>query len=196
LKGLPNDELVLSQINAMVKKLEELKLSPVVDPYNGPALLSGEATGVFFHEIFGHRIEAARMKSDNDAQTFKNKVGQQVLSKNISVIFDPTISSYKGFKLSGSYAYDDEGVKSQRVEVVVKGVLTNFLTNRTPIKGFLQSNGHGRGQIGYNAVARQSNLIVESDQTLSESDLRKLFMEELKKQTSATILSWFPEVLP
>jgi TldD protein len=166
----------------MVKKLEELKLAPVVDPYNGPALLSGEATGVFFHEIFGHRIEAARMKSDNDAQTFKNKVGQQVLSKNISVIFDPTISDYKGFKLSGSYSYDDEGVKSQRVEVVKKGVLTNFLTNRTPIKGFEQSNGHGRGQIGYIPVARQSNLIVESDQILSESDLRKSFVEELKKQ--------------
>jgi len=182
LKDLPKDEQVLAQINAMVKKLEELKLSPVVDPYNGPALLSGEATGVFFHEIFGHRIEAARMKSDNDAQTFKNKVGQQVLSKSISVIFDPTISNYKGFRLSGSYAYDDEGVKSRRVEVVNKGILTNFLTNRTPIKGFLQSNGHGRGQIGYNPVARQSNLIVESDQTLSESDLRKSFVEELKKQ--------------
>ena len=182
LKDLPKDELVVSQINALVKKLEDLKLSAVVGPYSGPALFSGEATGVFFHEIFGHRVEAARMKSENDAQTFKNKVGQQVLNKSISVIFDPTISTYKGFKLSGSYKYDDEGTKSQRVAVVDKGVLANFLTNRTPIKGFVQSNGHGRGQIGLTPVARQSNLIVESDQVLSEADLRKLFVEELKKQ--------------
>ncbi|HWS00833.1 MAG TPA: TldD/PmbA family protein [Prolixibacteraceae bacterium] len=182
LKDLPKDETVVSQINAMVKKLEDLKQSPVVDPYSGPALFSGEATGVFFHEIFGHRVEAARMKSENDAQTFKNKVGQQVLNKNISVIFDPTLSTYKGFRLSGSYQYDDEGTQAQRVVVVDKGVLSGFLTNRTPIKGFENSNGHGRGQIGMTPVARQSNLIVESDQVLSEADLRKLFVEELKKQ--------------
>jgi TldD protein len=182
LKDLPKDELVVSQIDALVKKLEELKQSPVVDPYSGPALFSGEATGVFFHEIFGHRVEAARMKSENDAQTFKNKIGQQVLNKNISVIFDPTITSYKGFRLSGSYKYDDEGMKSQRVAVVDKGVLSDFLTSRTPIKGFEKSNGHGRGQIGLTPVARQSNLIVESGQVLSEADLRKLFVEELKKQ--------------
>ena len=87
LKDLPKDELVVSQINALVKKLEDLKQASVVGPYSGPALFSGEATGVFFHEIFGHRVEAARMKSENDAQTFKSKVGQQILNKSISVIF-------------------------------------------------------------------------------------------------------------
>lgn len=181
-KDLPKDDLVVSLINGLVKKLEDLKQSPVVGPYSGPALFSGGATGVFFHEIFGHRVEAARMKSENDAQTFKNKVGQQVLNKSISVIFDPTISTYKGFRLSGSYKYDDEGTKAQRVVVVENGILSNFLTNRTPVKGFEQSNGHGRGQIGLTPVARQSNLIVESEQFLSEADLRKLFVEELKKQ--------------
>jgi len=148
LKELPKDEIVLADIDKMIKTLEKLKTAPVVDPYSGPALLSGEATGVFFHEIFGHRVEAARMKSENDAQTFKNKVGEQVLNKNLSVIFDPTIATYKGFKLSGSYDYDDEGVKGERVNVVSKGVLTGFLTNRTPTEDFAKSNGHGRAQIG------------------------------------------------
>lgn len=182
LKDLPKDELILADINTLIKTLEKLKTAPVVDPYSGPAMLSGEATGVFFHEIFGHRVEAARMKSENDAQTFKSKVGQPVLNKNLSVIFDPTITSYKGFKLSGSYSYDDEGMKSQKVQVVNKGTLTDFLTNRTPIEGFLKSNGHGRAQDGMQPVSRQSNLIVESDQLYSEPELRKLFIEELKKQ--------------
>jgi TldD protein len=182
LKDLPKDEKVLADIDILIKTLEKLKVAPVVDPYSGPALLSGEATGVFFHEIFGHRVEAARMKSENDAQTFKNKVGQQVLNKNLSVIFDPTLTAYKGYKLSGSYDYDDEGMKGQRVNVVSKGVLTDFLTNRTPIEGFAKSNGHGRAQNGLQPVTRQSNLIVESDQMYSEPDLRKLFVEELKKQ--------------
>jgi predicted Zn-dependent protease len=182
LKDLPKDELILADISTLIKTLEKLKTVPVVDPYSGPAMLSGEATGVFFHEIFGHRVEAARMKSENDAQTFKNKVGQLVLNKNLSVIFDPTITSYKGFKLSGSYTYDDEGMKSQKVQVVNKGTLTDFLTNRTPVEGFLKSNGHGRAQDGMQPVSRQSNLIVESDQLYSEPELRKLFIEELKKQ--------------
>ena len=182
LKDLPKDETVLADINELVKKLEALRVAPVVEPYSGPALLSGSATGVFFHEIFGHRVEASRMKSENDAQTFKNKVGQQVLNKNLSVVFDPTITTYKGFILSGSYKYDDEGVKSKNVSVVKKGILNDFLTSRTPINGFLQSNGHGRAQAGLNPVSRQSNLFVESDQILSETELRKLFIDELKKE--------------
>jgi predicted Zn-dependent protease len=182
LKELPKDEIVLADIDKMIKTLEKLKTAPVVDPYSGPALLSGEATGVFFHEIFGHRVEAARMKSENDAQTFKNKVGEQVLNKNLSVIFDPTIATYKGFKLSGGYNYDDEGVKSQQVSVVSKGVLTGFLTNRTPIEGFAKSNGHGRASIGQQPVTRQSNLIVESEQVFTAAELRTQFIDELKSQ--------------
>jgi TldD protein len=182
MKDLPKDETVLADVNELVKKLEALRVAPVVEPYSGPALLSGSATGVFFHEIFGHRVEASRMKSENDAQTFKNKVGQQVLNKNLSVIFDPTITTYKGFKLNGSYKYDDEGVKSKNVPVVKKGILNDFLTSRTPINGFLKSNGHGRAQVGLNPVSRQSNLLVESDQIFSEPELRKLFTDELKKE--------------
>lgn len=182
MKDLPKDETVLTDINELITKIEALENAPAVEPYSGPAILSGSATGVFFHEIFGHRVEASRMKSDNDAQTFKSKVGQQVLNKNLSVIFDPTITNYKGFILSGSYKYDDEGVKSKKVIVVNKGILSDFLTSRTPIAGFIKSNGHGRAQAGFNPVSRQSNLIVESDQVLSELELRKLFLDELKKQ--------------
>ncbi len=182
LKNLPTDETVLADLKDLVKKLEALRMAPVVDPYSGPALLSGAAAGVFFHEIFGHRVEASRMKSENDAQTFKNKVGEQVLNSNLSVVYDPTIGSYRGFNLSGAYKYDDEGVKSQKVSIVNKGILNDFLTSDTPIDGFLKSNGHGRAQTGLNPVSRQSNLIVESDQLFSESELRNLFTEELKKQ--------------
>jgi predicted Zn-dependent protease len=185
LKDLPKDEIVLKDVTELVKKLDALHDAPVVDPYSGPALLSGAATGVFFHEIFGHRVEASRMKSENDAQTFKSKVGQQVLNKNLSVIFDPTLNTYKGFKLSGFYKYDDEGVQSRKVTVVNKGMLSDFLVCRTPIDGFLKSNGHGRAAVGYAPVSRQSNLIVESDQLLSEAQLRKLFVEELVKQNLA-----------
>ena len=182
INGLPQDKAILSDIESLSGKLGELVKAPLIEPYAGPALMSGEVTGVFFHEIFGHRVEAARMKNDNDAQTFKNKVGQQVLNSHLSVIFDPTISEYRGLKLSGAYDYDDEGTNSQKVVVVNKGILSDFLTSRTPIANFPKSNGHGRAGVGMSPVSRQSNLIVESDKLYSETELRKVFLEEVKKQ--------------
>lgn len=182
LKSLPADELILAEVKEMVSKIVALRKSPVVDSYSGPALLSGSATGVFFHEIFGHRIEASRMKTVDDAQTFKKKVNEQVLNSNLSVIFDPTISDYKGFVLNGSYKYDDEGVKGKQVVVVDKGILKDFLTCRTPIAGFPQSNGHGRAMEALAPVSRQSNLIIQSEKYYSENELRELFIAELKKQ--------------
>lgn len=182
LKDLPKDEMVVQDANELVKKLVALRVAPVVDPYSGPALMSGKAAGVFFHEIFGHRVEASRMKSENDAQTFKSKIDQQVVNKNLTIIFDPTAATYKGFNLAGAYNYDDFGEKSQKVTVVSKGILKDFLTCNTPITGFLKSNGHGRAQTGMNPVSRQSNMMIESDQHLSEADLKRNFIEEIKRQ--------------
>jgi predicted Zn-dependent protease len=179
---LPSDEEILSEVKRMIDKLIAMRKSPVVEAYSGPALLSGSATGVFFHEIFGHRIEASRMKTVDDAQTYKKKVGEQVLNPALSVIFDPTLTKYKGFSMNGSYKYDDEGVMGKRTVVVEDGILKDFLTSRTPIDGFMQSNGHGRAMEAALPVSRQSNLLLESKKHYTEKELRELFMAELKKQ--------------
>ena len=66
--------------------------------------------------------------------------------------------------------------------MVEEGVLKTFLMSRTPIDGIPQSNGHGRGQSGMNPVARQSNLVVEVAPSAVQPDLKKLLIEEIKKQ--------------
>ncbi|MFA7600552.1 MAG: metallopeptidase TldD-related protein, partial [Bacteroidales bacterium] len=104
---------------------------------------------------------------------------------DISVVFDPTINQYRGLPLNGSYQYDDEGVKGQRVLVVDKGVLKNFLMTRTPIENFPTSNGHARASINYQPVSRQSNLIVETARPYTDVELRQLLIEEAKKQGKA-----------
>ncbi len=190
---LPSDEEVLKEAEILSEKVSTLKKAPVVESFTGPALLSAEAAGVFFHEIFGHRVEGSRMKQESDAQTFKKKINELVLPKHISVTFDPTIKSYKDNTLSGSYVYDDEGIKSQRVEIVKNGVLKNFLMCRTPIEGFLHSNGHGRAQIGEAPISRQSNMIVESTQKYSDEELRKMLIKEAKSQ-GKTYAYYFKEV--
>ncbi|HHT23339.1 MAG TPA: TldD/PmbA family protein [Bacteroidales bacterium] len=181
-KDLPSFDIMKADIAKLSNNLSALKASPKIDSYTGPVLLSGEVSGVFFHEFFGHRVEGARMKSGFDAQTLKKKIGETVLPERLSVRFDPTISKYKNYLLSGDYKYDDEGVKGQRVDVIENGVLKNFLMSRIPIEGFPNSNGHGRGNLGIGAEARQSNMIIESSNPLSTEELNKLFIDELKKR--------------
>ena len=181
-EGLPDDSEVLETVGEMIADLEALREAPLVDPYTGPAILSGRASGVFFHEILGHRLEGHRQKREEEGQTFKKMVNQKVLPETFSVIFDPTVRRRESMDLVGAYRYDNEGVKARRVPVIEKGVLKNFLMSRTPIEGFSRSNGHGRKQAGLAAVARQSNLFVEVDRTHSRQELKAMLIESLKRE--------------
>src|SRR5881628_1796667 len=182
LDRLPGDEKVRQTIETMVKDLQALRSAPVIDPYTGPAILSGRASGVFFHEIFGHRIEGHRQKNESEGQTFTKKVNQAVLPDFISVIDDPTLERIGGIDLNGHYAFDDDGIPAQKVSVVEKGILKNFLMSRSPISGFENSNGHGRKAPGYRTVGRQGNLIVQATNTVSEARMRAMLIEEAKNQ--------------
>jgi len=179
---LPSDELILNETAKMSETLTKLRTAPVVDSYTGPALLGAASAGVFFHEIFGHRIEGQRMKNENDAQTFKKKVGDKVLNENLTIVFDPSVSKYKNFFLNGGYKYDDEGQPGKKLVIVENGILKEFLMSRTPIQGFGSSNGHGRAQAGMQAVSRQSNMFVESSKPLTNAQLKHLLIDEAKKQ--------------
>jgi len=178
--GLPDDNTILKDVNQMISTLQALVKAPLAEPYTGPAILSGRSSAVFFHEIFGHRIEGQRQKNEDEAQTFKKKVNQAVLPDFLSVYSDPTLKALHGTELVGYYPYDDEGVKARRVTVVEKGILKNFLMSRAPIEGFDHSNGHGRRQQGFKVVARQSNLVVETAKQVSREELKKLLMEQIK----------------
>jgi len=180
--GLPSEKELADKIEKMASDLNALRKAPVAEPYDGPALLSGRAAAVFFHEVLGHRLEGHRQKDEDEGQTFTKKVGQEVLPKFLSVADDPTKSELAGVKLAGTYDYDNEGVPARRVEVIQDGVLKNFLTSRMPIKGFEQSNGHGRNQPGLMPTGRQGNLIVSSTQTVPEKDMRQKLIDEVKKQ--------------
>src|ERR1035438_713481 len=107
--GLPDDKTVLAAIDRVAKDVTALLRAPEAEPFVGPAILSGRAAGVFFHEIFGHRVEGFRQKDEDEGQTFTKSVGTQVLPNFLSVIFDPTRHSAAGEDLYGWYDYDDEG---------------------------------------------------------------------------------------
>jgi TldD protein len=179
-EGLPDDATLGRDVDRMIQTLLALAEAPVAEPYTGPAILSGRAAAVFFHEIFGHRIEGQRQKSEEEGQTFRKKLNRPVLPPFLSVYSDPSLRKLNGVDLVGYYPFDDEGVKARRVTVVKKGILKAFLMSRAPIDGFDRSNGHGRRQQGYKVVARQANLIVQPSRTVPRAELKRMLIKRVK----------------
>ncbi len=181
-EGLPTDEEVAAVVADMIADLDALREAPLVEPYTGPAILSGRASGVFFHEVLGHRVEGHRQKRADEGQTFKKKIGEAILPPGFRIVFDPTLRRMAGTDLVGAYQYDNEGVPGQRVAVVEDGVFKRFLMSRTPIEGFARSNGHGRKQTGYQSVSRQSNLLVEVANPVSRAALKERLLAMVAEQ--------------
>jgi len=181
--NLPDDATVLSLVGKMIDDLHALRQAPIISPYTGPAILSGRASGVFFHEVFGHRIEGHRQKREEEGQTFKKKIDEKILPTSFSVYFDPTRKRFNEYDLVGAYSYDNQGVRARRVTVVENGIFKRFLMSRSPIEGFARSNGHGRKQASRMPVARQSNLIVEASQSVSSKALKEALIEQCKKES-------------
>jgi TldD protein len=179
---VPSEAEVAASAKKMATDLSALRAAPLAEPYSGPALLSGRAAAVFFHEVLGHRVEGQRQRGRDEGQTFTKKVNEKILPDFLSVADDPTLRTLDGTELSGFYRFDDEGMPASRVEVVKDGILKNFLMGRLPVKNFSNSNGHGRAQSGLMPVGRQGNLIVTSSKTMHDAQLRTRFIEEIKKQ--------------
>jgi len=180
--GLPSQADLEAAVRELGRSLEALRKAPITEPFDGPAILSGRASAVFFHEVLGHRLEGQRQRGDEEGQTFTKDVGKEVLPEFLSVVDDPTITKFHDTWLSGNYEYDDEGQKAQRVDLIDDGVLKTFLMSRLPIASFGASNGHGRAESGHVPTGRQGNLIVSSTKTVSEVNLRQQLIEEAKKQ--------------
>ncbi len=175
------------------RELLALREAPIAEPYIGPAVLSGRAAGVFFHEVFGHRLEGHRQKDDLEGQTFAGMLGKKVLPSFLDMIDDPTVALLDGQPLSGHYFVDDEGVQAQRTVLVSRGKLRGFLLGRSPVLPFRHSNGHGRRERGNQIVARQGNLIVTSRKTIPERKLRAELVAEVKRQGKPYGL-WFTDI--
>jgi TldD protein len=178
----PDDKAVYAAAATMRKELEGLVAAPINDPSVGPALLTGRAAAVFFHEVFGHRAEGHRQKDITEGQTFAKKVGEEILPRFLSIVDDTTKKKLGNQDLLGYYQFDDEGVPAQPVTLVDHGVLRGFEMSRSPLADFPRSNGHGRRQLGATPVSRQGNLIVQSSKSMTNAQLRAKLIELIKEQ--------------
>jgi predicted Zn-dependent protease len=179
---LPGKAELVTMVEKLARDITALKTAKRAEPYAGPAILKAKAAGVFFHEIFGHRIEGHRQKDESEGRTFTKKIGTAIMPEFITIVDNPALDKIGNRHLNGHYKFDDEGVPAQKVTLVEKGILKNFLMGRSPIQGFEKSNGHGRCSQGKAPVARQGNLIIDSSKRVSSEKLRELLIAEVKRQ--------------
>ncbi len=179
---LPDENELGKTREEMAAQLLKLRQAKTADPYTAPAILDPESTGVLFHEAIGHRLEGERQRDDDEGQTFRGQVGKVIIPEFLTVEDDPTLAAWGGKDLNGYYRYDEEAVPAQKVVLIENGILRNYLLSRRPIAGYSKSNGHGRAQFGRDPIGRMSNLFVKSNKSYPLSTLKKMLMEECKKQ--------------
>jgi predicted Zn-dependent protease len=182
---LPDEAELARRAGQLAAELKRLREAPMLDPYNGPAILLPEAAGVFFHEALGHRLEGERQNDTKEGATFKGQIGKPVLPAFVSVLDDPTLAKVGAVSLNGHYRFDDEGVAARPVTLVDHGILRNYLKSRTPVKGSLESNGHGRAEGTLDPIGRMGNTIVRSDKVVTYAKLKEMLLDEIRRQKKA-----------
>jgi TldD protein len=170
-----------------LKSLDALRHAPVVssDDYHGPVLFSGDAAADILSALFIPNVESQRPEMGTTSRTqgeYASSLHARVLPDFLSVTDDPLTSTLAGHALLGAYAIDDEGVPAQSVDVVTAGKLDSYLTDRTPIRDFAESNGHGRAPVAQPAHAQQGVMIFKSNAPLSAEKINARLVAMAKEQ--------------
>ncbi|MDE2237779.1 MAG: TldD/PmbA family protein, partial [Elusimicrobia bacterium] len=176
LSDLPPERELLKAADALARGLMAERLAPAQAPAAAPAILDPEMTGVLFHEALGHKLEGQRQRDPKESQIFRDLVGKRIIPPFLSLRDDPTLPSFDGQPLHGFYRFDDEGVPAQRVVLVDRGVLRNFLMSRWPVRGFPFSNGHGRADADHRPTGRMANLMVVAERPVGRRELKRRLM--------------------
>jgi TldD protein len=190
---LPAVDAVRKDLEKAGEQLITLRVSPPAADYDGPVLFEAPAAGSLLAQMLGPSLSGARgplaMQSAFDQlmdrlggrSEWTGKLGSRVLPGSVSMLDDPTAKQFQGRDLLGAYDVDEEGVKSQRVELVNNGLLLNFLMSRRPGPDLDHSNGHGRAAYLGDPRPMASNLFFTSSDGISPDDLKKKFMDQCKQ---------------
>ena len=170
-----------------LKSVEALRVAPVVsaEDYHGPVLLSGDAASDVINRLFIPNVEAARPEMGTTARTtgqYTSSFHARVLPEFINVTDNPLEKEFAGKALIGGYSYDDEGVPAESVPIVVSGKLENYLVNRTPIRDFPESNGHGRAALGQAARSDSGVVLLQSKAPMTKDAIHARLLAMAKDQ--------------
>lgn len=183
---LPSHDVLMSHTKQMLDTIVALRNAPIVEEeYRGPVLFSADAADDIVASLIGQNLVGRKPPLGRPNRTvgaFATSYKARVLPTFLSVIDDPTLHDFQGQSLIGSYMFDSEGVKAQSVDAIEKGVLTNYLVGRQPLRDFPASNGHGRAAVGTPASPNPGVLLLKSSEPQSPEDLKKKVIAMVKEQ--------------
>lgn len=127
-------------------------------------ILDSSQLALQIHESIGHPIELDRILGTEVSYAGGSFLRPEMIgnfryaSEIVNVVADAT---YPGGL--GTFGYDDEGIRAQRIPIISQGILMNFLTSRETASLFGQkSNGSMRAD-GWNRIPliRMTNINLE-----------------------------------
>jgi len=123
---------------------------------NKPVVIDNGFGGVIFHEACGHLLETTSVQKK--ASVFWDKKEQMIAHEALSAVDDGTIDN-----LWGSLSIDDEGMSTQRTQLIKDGKLENFLSDRMgELKSGHKRTGSARRQsYKFAPASRMRNTFIE-----------------------------------
>ena len=181
IEELPTRERLLQDSKEALNTLVALRKAPIVDEeYRGPVLFSPDAADDIVASLIGGNILGRKPQLGAPNRTtgaFATSYKSRILPAFVTVVDDPTMKNFEGKSLIGAYDVDSEGVKAQTVDIVEKGVLTNYLLGRQPIRDFPESNGHGRAGPAAPPQPSLGVLLLKTSEPQTPDTLKKHVME-------------------
>lgn len=166
--SLPSEAVLTARVRALAQRVTDLVAAPLMESYTGPVLVADQAAGELFGQIFATNLSGQRppnaQQEEREATApqseYMKRVGRFVLPAFVSITDDPAATSYGSERLMGTYAYDDQGVRAEKLDIVTDGKLrTLFLSRRPRSATDTQSNGRARAANGW-PLPQASNLFV------------------------------------
>ena len=134
-----------------------------VESGNYPIVMANHFGGVIFHEACGHLLETTQI--ERKTTPFADKKGEKIAHESLTA-WDEGRSD----NAFGTIDMDDEGMPAQRTLLIEKGVLKNFLADRTgSMRTGHPRTGSGRRQnYTFAAASRMRNTYIAPGEYTNE----------------------------
>lgn len=121
-----------------------------------PVVIGNGFGGVIFHEACGHLLETTSVAKK--ASVFHDQMGEMIANTAVSAVDDGTMT-----KQWGSINIDDEGLDTQRTQLIKDGKLTSFLVDKIGAQqtGFERTGSGRRESYKYAPASRMRNTFIE-----------------------------------
>lgn len=138
-----------------------VKLNAAVCPSGEmPVVIGNGFGGVIFHEACGHLLETTSVAKK--ASVFHDKMGELIANPVVNAVDDGTMANEWG-----SIHIDDEGMATQRTQLIKDGKLTSFMVDKMGgLKTGYAPTGSGRRQnYKFAPTSRMRNTFIEAGES-------------------------------